>query len=319
MLGLLVLKYGFQYFRMGDAAAVSVVMFAMILVVTMVQLWFNRRALTAAIRLLIAVVAAAIFAFPIWFMVTSAFKAEAEVQAIPLAFACRMSSRGSAQFREAAEFAPLWRYFLNSWIYSRPRMSRVTVFFGALAGFGFAKYRFPGRTCPVLLRAVHHDDPVPGAGRAAVHRGEGVRLGEQLSGPHHPRHDERVRRVHDAAIRLRPARRTAGGRRASTAPASSICSCASSLPLLLPALTSLAIIVFIWSWGTFLWPLVIVQDRDLNVLAVGLTNYSQPYQHVPMWGAAMAASTVATMPIACLFMFFQRYFIKGLTAAAVKG
>ncbi|MFX8727612.1 ABC transporter permease subunit, partial [Acinetobacter baumannii] len=45
------------------------------------------------------------------------------------------------------------------------------------------------------------------------------------------------------------------------------------LPLLLPALTSLAIIVFIWSWGAFLWPLVIVQDRTLNVLAVGLTNY----------------------------------------------
>ena len=73
------------------------------------------------------------------------------------------------------------------------------------------------------------------------------------------------------------------------------------------------------AWGAFLWPLVIVQDRELNVLAVGLTNYSQPYQHVPMWGAAMAASTIATIPIACLFMFFQRYFIKGLTAAAVKG
>ena len=84
-------------------------------------------------------------------------------------------------------------------------------------------------------------------------------------------------------------------------------------------MASLAIIVFIWAWGAFLWPLVIVQDRELNVLAVGLTNYSQPYQRQPMWGAAMAASTVATIPIACLFVFFQRYFIKGLTAAAVKG
>jgi multiple sugar transport system permease protein len=55
------------------------------------------------------------------------------------------------------------------------------------------------------------------------------------------------------------------------------------------------------------------------VLAVGLTNYSQPYQHVPMWGAAMAASTIATVPIACLFIFFQRYFIQGLTAGALKG
>jgi multiple sugar transport system permease protein len=44
VLGLLVLKYGFQYFRMGDAAAVSVVMFAMILAVTTAQLRFNRRA-----------------------------------------------------------------------------------------------------------------------------------------------------------------------------------------------------------------------------------------------------------------------------------
>jgi multiple sugar transport system permease protein len=44
VLGLLVLNYGFRYFRMGDAAAVSVVMFAMILAVTSVQLWFNRRA-----------------------------------------------------------------------------------------------------------------------------------------------------------------------------------------------------------------------------------------------------------------------------------
>jgi multiple sugar transport system permease protein len=44
VLGLLVLKYGFQYFRMGDAAAVSVVMFGLIIAVTLVQLWFNRSA-----------------------------------------------------------------------------------------------------------------------------------------------------------------------------------------------------------------------------------------------------------------------------------
>ena len=43
VLGLLVLRYGFQYFRMGDASAISVVMFAIILTVTAIQLWFNRR------------------------------------------------------------------------------------------------------------------------------------------------------------------------------------------------------------------------------------------------------------------------------------
>ena len=47
------------------------------------------------------------------------------------------------------------------------------------------------------------------------------------------------------------------------------------------------------------------------MLSVGLTTYTQPYQREPMWGAAMAASTVATLPIACLFVFFQRYFVEG--------
>src|SRR4029078_9707781 len=91
------------------------------------------------------------------------------------------------------------------------------------------------------------------------------------------------------------------------------------LPLLAPALVSLGIIVFIWAWGAFLWPLVVVQDRNLYVLSVGLSAYVQPYTRERPWAAPMAASTVAPLPIACLFIFLQRYFIKGLTAAAVKG
>ena len=50
VLGLLVFKYGFQYFRMGDAAAVSVVMFAIIMSVTLLQLWLGRRALLTQSR-----------------------------------------------------------------------------------------------------------------------------------------------------------------------------------------------------------------------------------------------------------------------------
>lgn len=91
------------------------------------------------------------------------------------------------------------------------------------------------------------------------------------------------------------------------------------LPLLAPALTSLGILVFIWSWGAFLWPLVVVQDRHLQVLAMGRTDFSQSYSRPPEWRAAMAASTLATLPIAVLFACFQKYFVRGLTAAAVKG
>ena len=108
-------------------------------------------------RILVATAAAAIFAFPIWFMASSAFKAEAEVQAIPMHFFPH-DFQWLAQFRLAAEIAPLWRYFFNSWLYATVHVV-VTVFFAALAGFGFAKYRFPGRT--LLFLAVLSTIMVP--------------------------------------------------------------------------------------------------------------------------------------------------------------
>ena len=208
VLGLLVLKYGFQYFRMGDAAAVSMVMFAMICSSRSCSCG-STAVRERPVRLLMAVVAAAIFAFPIWFMASSAFKAEAEVQAIPMHFFPH-DFQGLAQFRQAAEIAPLWRYFLNSWIYAASHVG-ITVFFGALAGFGFAKYRFPGRT--LLFLAVLSTIMVPFQVLVVPLFVEVkcVRLGEQLCRASHPRDDERVRRVHDAAIRVGPAGRTDRG------------------------------------------------------------------------------------------------------------
>lgn len=263
-----------------------------------------------------ALLCALLSAFPIWFMITSAFKAEEEIQAIPIHWLPH-DFQGWARFIEAAEFAPLWHYFVNSLLFSLVHVF-VTVFFGAMAGFGFAKYRFPGKTflfffvistlmipfqilvVPLFIevKAFGWENSYPGLIIPGMMNAFGVFMMRQYAAdlPDELLEAGRVDGAGEFHMFIRIV-----------------------LPLLGPALASLAIIVFIWSWGTFLWPLVIIQDRTLNVLAVGLTNYSQPYQHAPMWGAAMAASTIATIPIAALFAFFQRYFIKGLTAAAVKG
>ena len=268
------------------------------------------------VRFLIALVLAVIFAFPIWFMVSSAFKAEEEIQLIPIHL-WPYNFQGLAQFARAAAIAPLWRFFLNSWLYAVTHVA-ITVFFGALAGFGFAKYRFPGRTLlfffvistimvpfqvlvvPLFIevKMFGWENSYAGLLIPGMMNAFGVFMMRQYASdlPDELLEAARVDGAAEFHIFLRIA-----------------------LPLLLPALASLAIIVFIWSWGNFLWPLVIVQDREMNVLSVGLTTYSQPYQGQPMWGAAMAASTIATLPIAALFIFFQRYFVKGLTAAAVKG
>ncbi|MBI3498865.1 MAG: carbohydrate ABC transporter permease [Proteobacteria bacterium] len=249
-------------------------------------------------------------------MVTSAFKAEPEIQAIPIHWLPH-DFQGLERFREAAEFAPLWHYFANSSLFSLVHVA-VTVFFGALAGFGFAKYRFPGRTflfffvistlmipfqvlvVPLFIevKAFGWENSYPGLIIPGMMNAFGVFMMRQYASelPDELLESARIDGAAEFHIFLRIV-----------------------LPLLKPALISLAIIVFIWSWGAFLWPLVIVQDRELNVLAVGLTNYTVPYQRAPMWGAEMAASTIATLPIACLFVFLQRYFIKGLTAAALKG
>jgi ABC-type glycerol-3-phosphate transport system permease component len=268
------------------------------------------------VRTLIALVLAVLFAFPIWFMVTSAFKAEVEIEAIPMHLLPR-NFQGFEQFRLAAQIAPMWTYFLNSWLYALTHVG-VTVFFGALAGFGFAKYRFPGRALlffavlstimvpfqvlvvPLFIevKAFGWENSYPGLLIPGMMNAFGVFMMRQYASdlPDELLEAARVDGASEFRIFLQIA-----------------------LPLLLPALASLAIIVFIWSWGAFLWPLVIVQDKALNVLSVGLTTYTQPYLGQPMWGAAMAASTVATIPIAALFIFSQRYFVKGLTAGAVKG
>lgn len=263
-----------------------------------------------------ALVLAILSAFPIWVMVTSAFKAEPEIMAIPIHW-WPHDFQGLGRFREAANFAPLWWYLFNSSIFAVTHVV-VTVFFGALAGFGFAKYDFPGRTllfyfviCTLMIpfqilvvplfieiRLFGWENTYAGLVIPGLMHAFGVFMMRQYAAdlPDELLEAGRIDGASEFYLFLRVV-----------------------LPLLTPALTSLAIIIFIWSWGAFLWPLVVVQDRELNVLSVGLTNYSQPYQQVPMWGAAMAASTIATIPIACLFAFFQRYFIKGLTASAIKG
>ncbi len=78
-------------------------------------------------------------------MVTSAFKAEEEIQAIPIHWLPH-DFQWLARFREAADFAPLWRYFAQQHWRCRWCMSWSRCSSARSPGFGFAKYRFPGRT-----------------------------------------------------------------------------------------------------------------------------------------------------------------------------
>ena len=89
-----------------------------------------------------------------------------------------------------------------------------------------------------------------------------------------------------------------------------------ALPLVVPALAALAIILFLFSWNSFLWPLLVLSKPEAQTAPVALGALVG--LNKVFWNAIMVAAVVMTVPMLILFMFLQRYFIAGITAGAVK-
>ena len=90
-----------------------------------------------------------------------------------------------------------------------------------------------------------------------------------------------------------------------------------ALPLSLPAIAVLATLQFTWIWNDFLWPLIFTQSDDKRTIMLGIAFLKGQYSVA--WGIQGALSLVASLPTFLIFLFFQRYFIKGMTMGAVKG
>lgn len=86
------------------------------------------------------------------------------------------------------------------------------------------------------------------------------------------------------------------------------------LPLVKPALATIAIFTFQGNWNSFLWPYLILPS-DQPVIATFVKNMEATGDY----GLAMAASMLATIPIVIVFLLFQRYFIKGMSISGIKG
>ena len=89
------------------------------------------------------------------------------------------------------------------------------------------------------------------------------------------------------------------------------------LPLSQPALAVLATLQFTWIWNDFLWPLIFTQSDNKRTIMIGIVNLKG--QYAVAWGVQGALSLVASLPTLVVFLFFQRFFIKGMTMGAVKG
>lgn len=89
------------------------------------------------------------------------------------------------------------------------------------------------------------------------------------------------------------------------------------LPLSRPALATVAIFTFQWSWNDFLLPLIYLHSKTRYTVALGLLGFQDEFG--TQWTLLMAASVVAMLPVLLLFLFAQKYFIQGIAFTGLKG
>nr|WP_245308233.1 carbohydrate ABC transporter permease [Halalkalibacter urbisdiaboli] len=90
------------------------------------------------------------------------------------------------------------------------------------------------------------------------------------------------------------------------------------LPTMKPACAALGIITFMQQWGNFIWPLVVVNSREMFTLPLLLSMMVQPGQTV-QYGAVMSGAVIGLIPMLILFLFFQKHFVSGVFGGSVKG
>jgi multiple sugar transport system permease protein len=90
-----------------------------------------------------------------------------------------------------------------------------------------------------------------------------------------------------------------------------------ALPLVRPSLATFAVLSFIASWNSFLWPLVIISSEKLMTLPVGLSNLQG--EHLTAWNLVMAGATISVLPILLVYLVAQKQIVRGFVLSGVKG
>jgi multiple sugar transport system permease protein len=91
------------------------------------------------------------------------------------------------------------------------------------------------------------------------------------------------------------------------------------LPLAGPALAAVSILQFQGTWNGYFWPYVLLQQQDQLTVPVALSFFRLAGGYSNNWPPLMALVVLATIPVLILYLFFQRYFVEGIAASGVKG
>ncbi len=208
----------------------------------------------------------------------------------------------------------LWRYLLNSLVIS-VSVTLISLLFNSMAGYAFAKYRFPGRdrlfrflvaemvipaqvtTLPLFLMLnkvglINTYLGVIVAGMATIY---GIFLIRQFALSIPESFIEAARMDGSSDFRIY---------------------WSVILPLCKPILITLAIFTFMGTWNDFLWPLIVMTDDSMYTLPVALANLTG--EHVQDTELMMAGAVITILPVMILFIALQKYYISGIMAAGLK-
>lgn len=256
---------------------------------------------------------------PFVFMVIGSFKEEAEIFTLAFSLLPEQGLR-LKYYLGVFDWIKFWRVLFNTAFVSGAA-ALIGVYLCSLAGFGFAKFRFPGRNAlfmillatmmiPVQIRIIpqfiiikwlgwlntYYALIVPGVANAF-----GIFLMRQYIKP-----------IPDDLI-----------------DSARIDGCSSFqiyhtiiLPLIKPGLVILGFIFFVATWNDFLWALVVLATEEMFTLPVALAGLLGTYGHTRVGliptAIYLAGCTMATIPLIIVLLVFQRYIIRGILTGALK-
>ena len=267
----------------------------------------------ALLMYVLLILFAILMIFPMLWMVVSAFKPMEEIFSHPVTLIPKAPTFDN--FNGLFESMPFARNMFNS-AYVAVVSTAVSLFFCALGGFGFAKYKFRFQNALflfllgsmmipqevlmiplyIVFQKLHWIDThwgliVPGMANAF-----GIFFMRQFiqSLPDELLEAARIDGLGEFQIFTRIV-----------------------LPIIRPAFASLGIIFFMNSWNNFLWPLILLKSETMYTLTVAIYAITggirEPFHII------MAGSLISVLPLLVIFLIFQRQFISGITSGAVKG
>ncbi len=267
--------------------------------------------------LFVALVFAVFFIMPLVWSLANSFKPAADALANPASLFSKAFSLEN--YRRLEHVGAGWYVYATNSVMIALGTVLLTVLISVPAGYGFSKFRFPGQSLLFILIMATMMIPFQSILTPLFLILKVLRLQNSLFGLvliyvtfQLPFSIFMMRNAFDAvpkalieAARIDGASQTTILRRIM-------------LPIALPGVATVAMFAFLNSWNEFLAALIFLSDQNKFTLPIMLVNVASGIYGIIDWGALQAGIAVTMVPCILLFLLLQRYYVRGLTAGAVK-